>query len=269
MKSFTLIIFCMLVLSGSPVNASENISENPFTQIDNQVVKSVKSLNFPAPKFKEIGTVAFVQDKPTSVTYGHYRVDDTSMGLTRISTAATQTFETRDMAYNLFLRGFLDEGRTLEHELRSSGTGVSAGGIIEVLGQTQMNMKTSNNIKFLPASFSHSMSIESKITKLEIVSGHLFPLEVGNKLVIKRTSESSMEKGMERTATLEFQVTKQIEGYLLNNTELPGNVFEITIHSEQSKKGLSQPATFLFSSHLGWVVESHIGNNTERAVGWN
>lgn len=269
MRSFILIVLCMLALPSLPVKASENTSDVSFSQVSNQVIESVNSLNFPVPTFNELGVVAFLKDKPTSVTYGHYRINEVRAGLTNIATAATQSFETEDVAYNLFLRGFLDEGKSIEHGLRSIGSGVSAGGLIEMLGLTHMNIKSSNNLKFLPAAFSHAITIESKITKLEIVSGQLFPLEVGNKLVIKRTSENSMEKGKKRIATLEFQVTQKIDGYLLNNSELPGKVFEITIHSEQSKKGLNPPPTFFFSSHLGWVVKSHIGNNTEKVVGWN
>ncbi len=269
MKKFILIVLSMLACSNYSVIASEDVNRVSFSQIPNQVKESAKLLNFPTPRFKELGMVAFTQEKPTSVTYGHYRVDEVSSGLARVSTAATQTFETQDVAYNLFLSGFIDKGSTLEHELRSNGSGVSAGGLIELLGLNQMNMKTSNNLKFLPATFSRTMTIESKTTKLEKISGQLFPLKVGNKLIIQHTSENSMEKGKERTKTLEFEVTKQMKGYLLNNSKLPGNVFEITIHSKQSKKGQGLPSTFLFSSHLGWVVESHIGNMTEKAVGWN
>jgi len=269
MKRFILIFLSILFFLNYPVNASEAVSKVPLSQISNQVIKSAKSLNFPSPKFEELGMVAFTKEKPTSVTYGHYRVDKVNSGLTSITTAATLTFETQDVAYNLFLRGFLDEGSTLKHELRSNGTGVSAGGLIELSGINQMNMKNSNNLKFLPAGFSRTMTIETKVTKLDKVSGQLFPLEVGNKLMIRLTSENSMEKGKNRTKILEFEITKEIKGYQLNNTELPGNVFEITIHSKQPKKGTNLPPTLLFSPHLGWVVESHFGNITSKVVGWN
>ena len=262
MKSLVLIALSILVCSNFHANASEDVNKGSFSQIPPQVLESAKIFNFPDPKFKELGMVAFTQENPTSVSYGHYRVNEVSSGVTNISSAATQTFETQDVAYNLFLRGFLDEGRTLKHELRSNGSGASVGGLIELLALNQINIKVSNNLK-------HSMTIESKVTKLEFISGQLFPLKVGNKLIIQLSSKNSIENGKNRKKTLEFEVTKLIKDYLLNTSELPGNVFEITIHSEQSKKGISLPPKFLFSSHLGWIVESHIGNVIEKVVGWN
>ena len=268
MRNYILVALIVAICSSWTVNASEDIHKASLDQISNQVIQSAKSLNFPTPKFKELGVVAFSQREPTRVSYGHYRVDETNFGLTSLSTASTRTFETQDVAYNLFVRGFLDEGRTLKHELRSNGSGVSTGGLIELMGVTRMNMRTSNALKILPTGFSHSMAIETKITKLEKISGQLFPLKVGNKLSIQYASENSMEKGKKRTKVYEYEVTKKIASYVLNGSELPGDVFEITLHSDESKKGKVLPATFLFSSHLGWIIESHIGNITEKVVGW-
>ncbi len=269
MRSFVLIIITMFAWLNFPANAAEGMNQATFSQISDQVIKSAESLNFPTPKFKELGTVSYTQEKPKNVTYGHYRIEKVNSSLTKLSSAGTHNFETRDVAYDLFFGGFLNEGSTNKHDLRSTGSGISVGGLIELIGSNKMNMKSSNNLKFLPASFSHTMIIESQVTELKVLSGQLFPLKVGNKLIIQRASTNSMEKGKSRSNTLEYEVTKQINDYLLNNSKLPGDVFEITVHSELSKKSASLPPKILFSSHLGWVVEAHIGNTIEKAVGWN
>lgn len=264
-----LVLFSLAILSCSNSVAAEDVNTDSLSQISNQVIQTAQSFNFPNPRIKELGVVSYTLENPASVSYGHYRVDEVRSGLAQVSTAATHNFRTEDVTYNLFLKGFLDEEKTLEHKIQSSGSGVSVGGLIELFTHTKMNMDTSNDIRLLPAGFSHSMTIESKVTKLKIVSGQLFPLKVGNKILIKKTSEASIGNDKGKTTTLEFEVTKQIGGYLLNNSELPGDVFEIALHTEQSRKGITPPSIFIFSSHLGWVVESHVGKFTQKAVGWN
>ncbi|WP_167631944.1 hypothetical protein [Mariprofundus ferrooxydans] len=267
MRKFAL---CVLALIVWPIHsANANPMKASFNQLPEQVVTTVEALNFPVPTFKELGTVTYSQEQPTIVTYEHYRIDEISHNLAKLTNAATSNFETKDVMYDLFLGGFLNEGSKMDHELRLSGTGISAGGLIMLLGFSQMNMNSSNQLRFLPFSSSHSIASASKITKLEVVSGQLFPLNVGNKLVIQRTLTDPLKNGTGISNSIVFEVTRQIEGYLINGSQLPGDVFEITFHAEGAKEGDSPFPKYIFSSHLGWVVESRVLNIITKVVGWN
>jgi hypothetical protein len=98
-----------------------------------------------------------------------------------------------------------------------------------------------------------------EVTSIQIKSGQLFPLKVGNKLLLQYTvlgSDSERDTGTaqyEETAEESYEVVERIPDFRLDNGRSVGEAFLIRVAANTTGRK-KRSYEFVFSTRLGWRV---------------